>query len=129
MLADKGKSISIFFADGCGPHQTYQGKPDATYEGGSMAAYMNPAVVVSAMAAVTKSVAFGITGSTSYIRKLDLGLPFQILAIGLRCSSIHASSNMVNLRPHDQRPSGLERTFISSLPSPLFSTYSHPFLP
>ncbi|KAH8751520.1 luciferase-like domain-containing protein [Hyaloscypha finlandica] len=32
-----------------------------------MAAYMDPAVVVSAMAAVTKSVAFGITGSTSYI--------------------------------------------------------------
>jgi len=99
MLADKGKIISIFFADGCGPHQTYQGKTDATYAGGPMAAYMDPAVVVSAMAAVTKSVAFGITGSMSYIRKLDLGPPFQIPAVGLRCSSIHASSNMVNPRP------------------------------
>jgi hypothetical protein len=94
-----------------------------------MVAYMDPVVMVSAMAAVTKSVAFGITGSTSYIRKLDLGPAFQIPAVDLRCSSIHASSNMVNLRPHDQRPSRLERTFVSSLTSPLFSTYSHPFLP
>ncbi len=69
-LADKGKITSIFFADGYGLHQTYQGKPDATYAGGSMVAYMDPVVMVSAMAAVTKSVAFGITGSTSYIRTL-----------------------------------------------------------
>jgi hypothetical protein len=102
MLADKGKSVSIFFADGCGPHQTYQEKPDATYAGGSMAAYMNPAVVVSAMAAVTKSVAFGITGSTSYIRKLDLGLPFQISAIGLRCSS-SVGSDRIDKRTIDNR--------------------------
>jgi len=71
-LADKGKITSIFFADGYGLHQTYQGKPDATYAGGSMVAYMDPVVMVSAMAAVTKSVAFGITGSTSYIRELYL---------------------------------------------------------
>jgi hypothetical protein len=82
-----------------------------------MVAYMDPVVMVSAMAAVTKSVAFGITGSTSYIRKLDLGPAFQIPAVDLRCSSIHASSNMVNLRPHDQRPSGLERTPPSPIPS------------
>jgi hypothetical protein len=93
-----------------------------------MVANMDPVVMVSAMV-VTKSVASGITGSTSYIRKLDLGPPFQVIAVDLRCNSIHASSNMVNLRPHDQRPSGLERTFLSSLPSPLFSTYSHPFPP
>jgi alkanesulfonate monooxygenase SsuD/methylene tetrahydromethanopterin reductase-like flavin-dependent oxidoreductase (luciferase family) len=36
---------------------------------------MDPVVMVSAMAAVTKSEAFGITGSTSYICELY----FQIL--------------------------------------------------
>jgi alkanesulfonate monooxygenase SsuD/methylene tetrahydromethanopterin reductase-like flavin-dependent oxidoreductase (luciferase family) len=46
---------------------TYQGKPDATLMGGSMVAYLDPTILISAMAAVTSSVAFGITGSTSYI--------------------------------------------------------------
>jgi len=68
-LADKGKITSIFFADGYGLMQTYQGKPDATFRGGSMVAYLDPVVLISAMAAVSKSVAFGITSSTSYICK------------------------------------------------------------
>jgi alkanesulfonate monooxygenase SsuD/methylene tetrahydromethanopterin reductase-like flavin-dependent oxidoreductase (luciferase family) len=62
-LADKGKITSIFFADGYGLHQTYQGKPDATYAGSSMVAYMDPVVMVSAMAAVTKSVALELPGA------------------------------------------------------------------
>lgn len=66
-LADKGKITSIFFADGYGLMSTYQGKPDATFRGGSMVAYLDPVVLISAMAAVTKSVAFGVTSSTSYI--------------------------------------------------------------
>lgn len=68
-LADKGKITSIFFADGYGLMSTYQGKPDATFRGGSMVAYLDPVVLISAMAAVTKSVAFGVTSSTSYICK------------------------------------------------------------
>lgn len=48
--------------------ETYEGKSDATFRGGSMVAQMDPVVFVSAMAAVTKSVSFGITGSTSYIK-------------------------------------------------------------
>jgi alkanesulfonate monooxygenase SsuD/methylene tetrahydromethanopterin reductase-like flavin-dependent oxidoreductase (luciferase family) len=49
---------------------TYQGKIDALMKGGSMVGYLDPVTLISAMAAVTKSVAFGITGSTSYISTL-----------------------------------------------------------
>lgn len=84
-LAEKGKITSIFFADAYAGRdylasensncaykiptadETYQGKFDATYRGGSMVAQLEPTVFISAMAAVTKSVSFGITGSTSYI--------------------------------------------------------------
>jgi alkanesulfonate monooxygenase SsuD/methylene tetrahydromethanopterin reductase-like flavin-dependent oxidoreductase (luciferase family) len=83
-LADKGKITSIFFADGYGLHQTYQGKPDATYAGGSMVAYMDPVVMVSAMGAVTKSVAFGITGArATFVRFLpDLQFQLRLLILG-----------------------------------------------
>lgn len=46
---------------------TYKGNSDAAFKGGDAAAMLDPVVMVSAMAAVTKSVSFGITGSTTYI--------------------------------------------------------------
>ena len=66
-LADKDKITSLFFADVYGIFETYQGKPDAILASGSGCAYLDPVVMISAMAAITKSVSFGITGSTSYI--------------------------------------------------------------
>jgi alkanesulfonate monooxygenase SsuD/methylene tetrahydromethanopterin reductase-like flavin-dependent oxidoreductase (luciferase family) len=42
---------------------------DAMFRGGANCAMIDPVTIVSAMAAVTKSVSFGITGSTSYIGK------------------------------------------------------------
>ncbi|KAH8670124.1 HK97 family phage prohead protease [Tricladium varicosporioides] len=72
-LADKGKITSIFFADSYGVHQTLNNSADAIFRGGSQVANLDPVVLVSAMAAVTKSVAFGITGSTSYITPFLLG--------------------------------------------------------
>jgi alkanesulfonate monooxygenase SsuD/methylene tetrahydromethanopterin reductase-like flavin-dependent oxidoreductase (luciferase family) len=65
-LAGKGKITLIFFAGGYGIMSTYQGKPDAMFRGGSMVGYFDPVVLISAMGAVTKSVAFGVTGRTSY---------------------------------------------------------------
>lgn len=51
---------------------------DAMFKGGANCAMIDPVTIVSAMAAVTKSVCFGITGSTSYIGEiLNLALnPF-----------------------------------------------------
>lgn len=48
-------------------HDTYEGKADASFRGGHAAGQLDPVVMVSAMAAVTKSVSFGLTGSTTYI--------------------------------------------------------------
>jgi alkanesulfonate monooxygenase SsuD/methylene tetrahydromethanopterin reductase-like flavin-dependent oxidoreductase (luciferase family) len=57
---------------------TFGGNADFTYLAGSTIATLDPVVYVSAMAAVTQSVAFGITGSTSYITVR----PFSILIWG-----------------------------------------------
>ncbi|RDW95108.1 luciferase-like protein [Coleophoma crateriformis] len=78
-LAEKGKITSIFFADTYGIHETYQGSPAATYRGGSQVGTMDPVCIVSAMAAVTKTVAFGITGSTSYINPFILARTWSTL--------------------------------------------------
>jgi alkanesulfonate monooxygenase SsuD/methylene tetrahydromethanopterin reductase-like flavin-dependent oxidoreductase (luciferase family) len=66
-LAEKGKITSIFFADTYAGHETYGNDMAATFKGGSQVAQMDSVVFISAMAAVTDSVAFGVTGSTSYI--------------------------------------------------------------
>lgn len=68
-LAEKGKITSIFFADVYGGHESFQGSMAPTFKSGSGVATLDPVVVVSAMAAVTKSVSFAITGSTSYISR------------------------------------------------------------
>lgn len=72
-LAERGTITGIFFADNYGTMQTYGGTPDALFKGGSMVGYLDPVTIVAAMAAVTKSVGFGITGSTSYIRMIRHG--------------------------------------------------------
>lgn len=66
-LAEKGKITGIFFADVYGVDDTFPGQFKAQFKSGSNCAQMDPIVFVSAMAAATKSVCFGITGSTSYI--------------------------------------------------------------
>jgi len=64
------------------PHEVYGGNGDASYRGGSQIGRMDPTILVSAMAAVTKNLCFGITGSTSYIRKSDkLSLDGRIFLI------------------------------------------------
>ncbi|KAE9372765.1 bacterial luciferase-like protein [Stipitochalara longipes BDJ] len=66
-LAEKGKITSIFFADTYAVHDTYEWKADASFRGGHAAGQLDPVVMVSAMASVTKSASFGLTGSTTYI--------------------------------------------------------------
>lgn len=73
-LAEKGKIISIFFADIYGGHDVYGGNMDALFKAGANCGVIDPVTIVSAMAAVTKSVSFGITGSTSYIGKTFISI-------------------------------------------------------
>ena len=79
-IAERGKISAIFFADSYGGQEIYNESKDAQYRGGSHVAKLEPTTVISAMATVSKSVGFGITGSTSYI-----GPSEQYSRLLLRC--------------------------------------------
>lgn len=66
-LAEKGKITGIFFADVYGLHDSYPGQVEAQLVAGANCAQLDPLMMVSAMASVSNSVCFGITGSTSYV--------------------------------------------------------------
>ncbi|KAK4960330.1 hypothetical protein LTR10_003225 [Elasticomyces elasticus] len=66
-LAERGKISFIFFADSYGGQEVFAGNSDAQLRAGNQTASMDPMVLISAMAAVTKTVGFGISGSTSYL--------------------------------------------------------------
>jgi alkanesulfonate monooxygenase SsuD/methylene tetrahydromethanopterin reductase-like flavin-dependent oxidoreductase (luciferase family) len=68
-LAEKGKISAIFFADIYGGSEVYGGSEDAFFKSGTVCAMLDPITMISAMAAVTTSVGFAVTGSTSYIRE------------------------------------------------------------
>ncbi|CAK7245275.1 MAG: hypothetical protein STHCBS139747_006850 [Sporothrix thermara] len=78
-LADKNKVSCIFFADSYGSHTVYGGNMDAVLRAGTQVCKLDPLVIISAMAAVTESVAFGVTGSTSYIEPYPLARTFASL--------------------------------------------------
>lgn len=70
--AERGKITAIFFADTYGFFDTYGGNVDAQLRGGSHTGTIDPVAIVAAMAMVTKSVSFAITGSTTYLSELML---------------------------------------------------------
>ncbi|KAH8678273.1 putative xenobiotic compound monooxygenase, DszA family [Xylariales sp. PMI_506] len=71
-LAERGKISFIFFADSYSTHEIYGGTPDAMVRAGAHFATIDPFTVIPAMAAVTKSVGFGATASTSYLNPYTL---------------------------------------------------------
>jgi alkanesulfonate monooxygenase SsuD/methylene tetrahydromethanopterin reductase-like flavin-dependent oxidoreductase (luciferase family) len=66
-LAEKGKISCIFFADSYGVSDIYGGNSDATYRGGCQVAQLDPFMLVSAMASVTESVGFAVSGNAVYL--------------------------------------------------------------
>lgn len=83
-LADRGKISCIFFADVYGGmlhlylpelfiadldvvEDMYESSGEACFTTGSGVGWLDPQSLVAGMASVSKSVSFGITGSTSYI--------------------------------------------------------------
>lgn len=82
-LAEKGKISGIFFADVYGIDDTFPDQFREQFRSGSNCAQMDPIVFISAMAAVTKSVCFGVTGSTSYI---NVGLFASLLILIVLCA-------------------------------------------
>lgn len=69
-IAEKGKISSIFFADVYAGHAVYDSSMEAQYAGGSQTGALDLVVMIGSMAAVTKSVGFVVTGSSTYISGL-----------------------------------------------------------
>ncbi|RDW63906.1 luciferase-like protein [Coleophoma crateriformis] len=118
-LAEKGKISSIFFADSYGGHEIFEGKADAQYKGGSHVAKLDPTVFISAMATVTDSVGFGITGSTTHIPPYLLARTWSTLdhvtdgrmAWNIVTSFSDSSAKALgldNMLPHDERYNAAE---------------------
>ncbi|KAK8033924.1 Dibenzothiophene desulfurization enzyme A [Apiospora marii] len=65
-LLEEAKFHGIFIADVLGGYDVYQGSLDPAIISGAQWPVNEPLAVVSAMAAVTKSIGFGVTVSTTY---------------------------------------------------------------
>ncbi|KAH6669953.1 luciferase-like domain-containing protein [Halenospora varia] len=113
-LAEKGKITAIFLADSYGGHNILNNSAAAQYKGGSHVGKLDPLMTVSAMAAVTKSVSFGITASTSYIPPYILARTYSTLdhlsngRIGWNIVTSHSNSAAqamggTEVMPHDER--------------------------
>ncbi|KAH6677711.1 luciferase-like domain-containing protein [Halenospora varia] len=66
-LAEAGKISFIFFADSYSLFDIYNSSIAPILRAGAHTAALDPMVIIPAMASVTKSVGFGVTGSTSYL--------------------------------------------------------------
>ncbi|KAM5341820.1 hypothetical protein ACJ41O_014851 [Fusarium nematophilum] len=77
-LLEKGKFLSYFLADTVGGFDVYKGSRDPAIKIGSEFPVTDP-FPISAMAAVTKSLGFGVTASTSYERPFLLARRFSTL--------------------------------------------------
>jgi hypothetical protein len=91
--------ITMIFSEQFLVDETYQGKFDASYRGGSMVAQLEPTIFVSAMASVTKSVSFAITGSLSYI---PVRISREIQEIMLTVSALFVSKTVFNPGSYNQ---------------------------
>lgn len=78
-LAERGKISYIFFADSYGGQEVYAGNSDAQLRAGNQTASMDPMVLITAMAAVTKTLGFGVSASTSYLNPYMLARTFSSL--------------------------------------------------
>lgn len=78
-LLERGKFDSLFVADVLGVYDTYQGSRDASVRRAMQIPVHDPVVPVSAMAAVTEKLGFGITVSATYEQPYSLARRFGTL--------------------------------------------------
>src|SRR5947209_9644931 len=65
-LLERGLFDGLFIADVLGVYDVYGGGPEAALRAGAQVPVNDPLLLVSAMAAATKHLGFGITASTSF---------------------------------------------------------------
>jgi len=77
--AERGLLDALFIADVFGTYDVYGGSPEAALRAGAQTPSMDPVVPVSAMAAVTKHLGFGITANLSYEHPYQFARRFSTL--------------------------------------------------
>ncbi|KAJ5907573.1 Nitrilotriacetate monooxygenase component A/pristinamycin IIA synthase subunit A [Penicillium taxi] len=78
-LLESGGINALFLADTTGGYDTYEGKLDECIRRAAQWPVTDPTIPISAMAAVTKNLAFGITASTSFEQPFLLAKRFSTL--------------------------------------------------
>jgi alkanesulfonate monooxygenase SsuD/methylene tetrahydromethanopterin reductase-like flavin-dependent oxidoreductase (luciferase family) len=78
-LLERGGINALFLADTFGGYDTYQGKLDECIRRAAQWPVTDPSIPITAMAAVTKNLAFGITASTSFEAPFVLAKRFSTL--------------------------------------------------
>ncbi|KAH8880885.1 Nitrilotriacetate monooxygenase component A/pristinamycin IIA synthase subunit A [Thozetella sp. PMI_491] len=78
-LLERGGINCLFLADTYGGYDTYQDSLDECVRRATQWPVMDPVIPISAMAAVTKNLAFGITASTSFEAPFQLARRFSTL--------------------------------------------------
>ncbi|KAJ1017948.1 hypothetical protein NDA13_006557 [Ustilago tritici] len=78
-LLESGHFDGLFLADVLGGYDVYAGKLDAALSSGAQLPVIDPLLLVSAMAAATTNLSFGITATTSYVHPYELARRFSTL--------------------------------------------------
>ncbi|MCA1189707.1 LLM class flavin-dependent oxidoreductase [Saccharopolyspora sp. 6V] len=113
MLED-ARFDGVFFADNAGYHDIYEGSAAGALADAAQLPANDPSLVISAMAAATEHLGFGLTGSTTYEHPYALARKFATLdhltdgRIGWNLVTSYAGSAARNLgngllTPHDER--------------------------
>ncbi len=79
LLCERGLIDAVFLADILGANDVYGGTPDAVLKTGCMLPNNDPMMLISAMAAVSRDLCFGITGNTTYEQPYLLARRFSTL--------------------------------------------------
>jgi alkanesulfonate monooxygenase SsuD/methylene tetrahydromethanopterin reductase-like flavin-dependent oxidoreductase (luciferase family) len=114
-ITEKGGISCVFFADRYAGFDVYEGTIDPMLKAGHQVAHLDPMPIVSAMAAVTESVSFAVTASTSYVNPYILARQYSTLdhspgggmiAWNIVTSWSKASAQALgqdDIMPHDER--------------------------
>ena len=113
-LLEEGRFDGLFLADNVGYHDVYRQSADEALRDAAQVPANDPAMAVSAMAAATAGLCFGITASTSYEHPYALARRFTTLdhltsgRIGWNLVTSYSDSAARNLGtgrqvPHDER--------------------------
>ncbi|CAK3773744.1 Dimethyl-sulfide monooxygenase [Lecanosticta acicola] len=78
-ILEKGDITALFLADTTGYYETYEGKADECVRRAAQFPVTDPTIPISAMAAVTKNLGFGVTASTTFEPPFLLAKKFSTL--------------------------------------------------